>query len=114
SGWIILGAISLLVRGTFSWGWVVPRLAGLAVYLAVVFFVLRKPLRRIVADHVARHGGMRLDFAPYIVILLFVSAAITSNLGVFAIIRRFVIRVALPDDREFYTVRWVRAAPIAS
>src|SRR5262249_53011289 len=110
SGWIILGAISLLVRGTFSWGSVVPRLAGLALPLAVGFFVLRKPLRRIVADHVARHGGMRLDFAPYIVILLFVSAAITSNLGVFAIIGGFVIGVALHDDRRFVE-EWKRRVP---
>ena len=38
---------------------------------------------------------MRPAFVPYIVILLFVSAAITSNLGVFAIIGGFVIGVAL-------------------
>jgi len=112
SGWMILGAISLLVRGTFSWGWVLPRLGGLAVYLAVVFFVLRKPLRRIVADHLARHGGMRLDFAPYLVILLFVSAAITSNLGVFAIIGGFVIGGALHDDRRFVEEWKRRVSPI--
>src|SRR5262249_47427022 len=112
SGWIILGAISLLVRGTFSWGWAVPRLAGLAVYLAVVFFVLRKPLRRVVAEHVARHGGLRLSAVPYFVILLFVSAAITSNLGVFAIIGGFVIGVVLHDDRRFVEEWKRRVAPI--
>src|SRR6185369_6871115 len=101
SGWIVLGAISLLVKGAFSWGWVVPRLAGLAVYLALVFLVIRKPLRHAIADHLTRHGGMRPTFVPYIVILLFVSAAITSNLGVFAIIGGFVIGVAVHDDRRF-------------
>ena len=112
SGWIILGAISLLVRGTFSWGWAIPRVAGLVVYLALVFFVVRTPLRRIVADHLARHGSMQLTFAPYIVILLFVSAAITSNLGVFAIIGGFVIGVALHDDRQFVEEWKRRVSPI--
>src|SRR5438445_9437727 len=79
SGWIILGAISLLVKGAFSWGWVVPRVAGLLGYGALVFFVVSKPLRRAIADHLARHGGMRHTFVPYVVILLFASAAITSN-----------------------------------
>jgi len=112
SGWMILGAISLLVKGAFSWGWALPRVAGLAVYLAFVFFVLRKPLRRAIADHLARHGGMRLTAVPYVVILLFASAAITSNLGVFAIIGGFVIGVALHDDRHFVEEWKRRVSPI--
>jgi len=112
SGWIILGAISLLVKGAFSWGWAVPRVAGLAAYLALVFFVLRKPLRRAIADHLARHGEMRLTFVPYVVILLFASAAITSNLGVFAIIGGFVIGVAVHDDRQFVEEWKRRVSPI--
>ncbi len=112
SGWIILGAISLLVKGAFSWGWAVPRLAGLVAYLALVFFVIRKPLRRAIADHLARFGGMRLTFVPYMVILLFVSAAITSNLGVFAIIGGFVIGVAVHDNRQFVEEWKRRVSPI--
>jgi Kef-type K+ transport system membrane component KefB len=112
SGWIILGTISLLVKGAFSWGWAVPRIAGLAVYLALVFFVIRAPLRRAVADHLARYGGMRLTVVPYVVILLFVSAAITSNLGVSAIIGGFVIGVALHDDRRFVEEWKRRVSPI--
>jgi Kef-type K+ transport system membrane component KefB len=89
------------VKGAFSWGWVVPRVIGLAVDLALVFVVIRKPLRHAIADHFTRHGGMRPTFVPSIVILLFVSAAVTSNLGVFAIIGGFVIGVAIHDDRRF-------------
>ena len=85
---------------------------GLVVYLALVFFVVRAPLRRIVADRLARHGSMQLTFAPNIVILLFVSAAITSNLGVFAIIGGFVIGVALHDDRQFVEEWKHRVSPI--
>jgi Kef-type K+ transport system membrane component KefB len=112
SGWITLGAISLLVKGAFSWGWAIPRIAGLGLYLAFVFLVLRKPLRRVIAGHFARYGGMRPTFVPYIVILLFASAAITSNLGVFAIIGGFVIGVAVHDDRHFVEEWKRRVSPI--
>jgi Kef-type K+ transport system membrane component KefB len=44
--------------------------------------------------------------------LLFVSAAITSNLGVFAIIGGFVIGVALHDDRRFVEEWKRRVSPI--
>jgi Kef-type K+ transport system membrane component KefB len=112
SGWMILGAISLLVKGAFSWGWALPRVIGLAAYLVLVFFVVRKPLRRAIATHVARYGGLRLTAIPYIVIVLFISAAITSNLGVFAIIGGFVVGVALHDDRRFVEEWKRRVSPI--
>jgi len=114
SGWIILGAISLLVKGAFSWRWAVPRLIGLAAYLALVFLVLRTPLQRALANHIGRHGGLRLTAVPYVVTLLFISAAITSNLGVFAIIGGFVIGVGvvLHDDRRFVEEWKRRVSPI--
>jgi Kef-type K+ transport system membrane component KefB len=112
SGWIILGAISLLVKGAFSWGWAVPRIAGLVAYVAFVLLIARAPLRRAIERHFTRHGEMRPAFVPYIVILLFVSAAITSNLGVFAIIGGFVIGVALHDDRRFAEEWKRRVSPI--
>src|SRR4030095_13021116 len=71
SGWIILGAISLLVKGAFSWGWAIPRVAGLVAYLALVFFVIEKPLRRAIADHLARYGGEGAPFLPPRGVLLF-------------------------------------------
>jgi Kef-type K+ transport system membrane component KefB len=112
SGWMILGAISLLVKGAFSWGWAVPRVIGLAAYLVLVIFVVRKPLKRAIATHVARHGELRLTAIPYIVTLLFVSAAITSNLGIFGIIGGFVVGMALHDDRRFVEEWKRRISPI--
>lgn len=101
AGWLVLGAISMLVVGKFSLGWMLPRVGGLAVYLAVVFFVLRPVLHRILRKHLETQGGLQSAALPYLLLLLFVSAAITSNLGVFAIIGGFVIGVALHDNREF-------------
>jgi Kef-type K+ transport system membrane component KefB len=112
SGWMILGTIALLVKGEFSWGWIVPRVLGLLVYVTVVFLVLRKPLQRLVARHLMQHGGLRQTAVPYVVLLLFVSAAITSSLGIFAIIGGFVIGVALHDDRRFVEEWKRRVSPI--
>ena len=112
SGWMLLGAISLLVTGAFSWGWVLPRVIGLVVYLVLVFVVARAPLRRAIGRHMARHGGLASTAVPYVVILLLASAAITSNLGVFAIIGGFVVGVALHDDRRFVEEWRRRVSPI--
>ena len=112
SGWLILGAISLLVKGALSWSWALPRVAGLAIYLAVVFFVIRPILKRAIARHLDRYGGMRLSMVPYMLLLLFASAAVTSNLGVFAIIGGFVVGVALHDDRRFVEEWKRRVGPI--
>lgn len=112
SGWLILGAISLLVKGAFTWQWAIPRLVGLAAYLIAVFFVIRPLLKRVVARHLTRYGGMRMNLVPYILLLLFASATITSNLGVFAIVGGFVIGVALHDDRRFVEEWKKRVGPI--
>jgi len=112
SGWMILGAISLLVKGAFTWAWALPRLGGLAVYLGVVFFILRPLLQRAIARHLNRCGGMRLTLVPSLLLLIFASAAITSNLGVFAIIGGFVIGAALHDDRRFVEEWKRRVSPL--
>ena len=112
AGWMILGAISLLVKGGFSWGWVVPRVVGLAAYVTLVFLALRRPLQRAISGHMLRHGELRLSAVAAIVTLLFVSAVITSHLGVFAIIGGFMIGVALHDDRRFVEEWRRRVSPI--
>ncbi len=112
SGWLILGSIALLVQGRLTFGWAWPRVLGLAVYLAAVFWVVRPLLKRAVAAHLDRHGGLRIPAIALILILLFVSAVITSNLGVFAIIGGFVIGVALHDDRRFVAEWKTRVGPL--
>ena len=115
TGWLLLGVVSLIVRGAFSTSWVATRAAGLALYLALVFLVARPLAKRAVARHLAAHGG-RLSPAGIGLILigLFVSAAITSNLGVFAIIGGFVVGVMLHDDRAFVAEWKNKVAPMVN
>src|SRR5206468_2555466 len=108
TGWLLLGVVSLIVEGAFSGTWIATRAAGLAVYLAFVFLVARPLTRRAVAAHLARHGGRLQPAAIGLILIgLFVSAAVTSNLGVFAIIGGFVVGVMVHDDRAF-VAEWKR------
>lgn len=108
TGWLLLGVVSLVVKGALSAGWIAERVAGLAVYLALVFFVARPLARRAIGRHLARHDGKLQPGAIALILIgLFVSAAITSNLGVFAIIGGFVVGVMLHDDRAF-VAEWKR------
>jgi Kef-type K+ transport system membrane component KefB len=114
SGWLVLGAISMLVAGKFSLAWVLPRVGGLALFLAVVFLLLRPLLKRAIAGHLARHGSLQTTAVPWILLLLFICAAITSHLSVFAIIGGFVVGVALHDDREFVAQWKQRVGPLVT
>lgn len=112
SGWLLLGVVSLIVEGAFSARWIGTRALGLAVYLVVVFLVVRPLARRAVARHLAARGGNLSPAAIGLILIgLFTSAAITSNLGVFAIIGGFVVGVMLHDDRAFVGEWKARVAP---
>ncbi len=112
TGWLLLGAIALIVQGKLTFGWAAPRIAGLAVYLAVVFLVVRPWLKRRVAAHLDLSEALQPGAIAWILLLLFVSAAITSKLGVFAIIGGFIIGVALHDDRRFVQQWKERVGPL--
>jgi Kef-type K+ transport system membrane component KefB len=108
TGWMLLGAVSLIVEGAFSARWIALRAAGVAAYLAFIFAAARPLGKRAVARHLAAHDGKLTSGAIGVLfIVLFTSAAITSNLGVFAIIGGFVVGVALHDDRAF-VAEWKR------
>ncbi len=111
AGWLLLGVISLIVKEEFSAGWLGLRLGALALYLVVVFAVARPLIKRAVARHLERHGRLETRAVAWLIIVLFASAAITSNIGVFAIIGGFVIGAALHDDRRFVEEWRTRMSP---
>jgi K+:H+ antiporter len=112
AGWLILGAISLMVAGQFSLGWAAPRVVLLAAYLAVIFFGLRPVLKRAVASHLHRRGSLTTPAIGLILLLLFASGMVTSTLGVFAIIGGFIVGVTLHDDRRFVAEWKTRVGPL--
>lgn len=101
AGWLLLGVVSLIVRDEFSAPWFLGRVGLLALFVGAVFFVARPLLLRFVAGQMKRSRRLPTGTIAALLVVLFVSAAITSNLGVFAIIGGFVIGVAMHEDREF-------------
>lgn len=111
-GWLLLGSVSLVVAEQFSVGWAAQRVGLIGAYVVVVFFVVRPLLKKWLARDVARRGGLGLPTVALLLIVLFGSAAITSSLGVFAIIGGFVIGIALHDDRRFVALWKERVSPL--
>ncbi len=118
AGWLLLGVVSLLVREEFSAGWLGLRVLGLGIYLLVVFFLVKPVARKLLARQVLRSpdgkpGVLNANAIAWLLILLFASAAITSTLGVFAIIGGFTVGVALHQERAFVEAWRERVAPLA-
>lgn len=114
-GWLLLGGLSLVVRGGSAAGWVLPRVAGLAAYLALVLLAARPLLRRVIAGHLDRSGGaLTPPLVAIVLVALLASAALTSLLGVFAIIGGFCLGAALHDDRRFVAEWRSRVAPLVT
>ncbi|MHB1843524.1 MAG: cation:proton antiporter [Deltaproteobacteria bacterium] len=113
-GWLILGVISAIVSLQFEPGALMLRIAGLIAYLAAVFLVVRPLFKRALARHLDRSGYLRHTAISWVLIVLFLSAVISSSLGVFAIIGGFVIGVAVHDDRRFVSEWKARVAPLVN
>jgi Kef-type K+ transport system membrane component KefB len=77
-----------------------------------VFWLARPWLKRAVQGDLKRHCGLSSRGIGLILMVLFTSGAITSTLGIFAIIGGFVIGVALHEDRRFVHEWKTRVGPI--
>jgi len=113
-GWLLLGVVSLMISNQFSPSWLALRLLALAVYIGVVLFVVRPLLRRAIDKHIEKHGKLENSAIAWIIVALFVSATISSMIGVFAIIGGFVIGIALHEDRRFVEEWRNRVAPLVT
>jgi Kef-type K+ transport system membrane component KefB len=100
-GWLLLGVVSTIVTVGFAPGPFAVRVALLAAYLAVLFLIARRPLQHVVHARLARTGQLDGPTTALLLVAVFVSALITSKLGVFAIIGGFALGVALHKDRRF-------------
>jgi Kef-type K+ transport system membrane component KefB len=113
-GWLLLGGVAALVAGNFSLGHAAGRIGLVALFVAVVLWGVRPLLRRAVAAHLERRGRLGPGAIAWLLLAIFVSAAITSKLGVFAIIGGFVMGVALHEERRFVAEWKERIGPLVT
>ncbi|TCP56891.1 transporter (CPA2 family) [Tamaricihabitans halophyticus] len=111
-GWLLLGAVSMIVVGGLDAWWIITHLAGLAGYIALLYFVVRPLLNRYLSNVLRRDARLGSTAIPVVLVVLFGSAAISSNLNVFAIIGGFLLGVALHDNREFADQWRLRVSPL--
>ena len=111
AGWLILAAITMIVRAG-SMADAGGTLAGLAVYLVVMFGVARPLVARIAR----RHGtsfGRSIEGVATIVLLVVASAYATDALGVHALFGAFLAGVVMPRDAEAERVFSESVEPMA-
>lgn len=99
-GWVLLGAVSALVRGGFEWQAMLMMLASVVAFVVGVF-TLARALSGVL---IRRCDSSRSCWtAPLAVVVMFVllSAAATEALGVFSVFGPFVLGAALSPHREF-------------
>jgi Kef-type K+ transport system membrane component KefB len=100
-GWLLLGIVSSMIALDFDPVRFAVNLGVLLVYIAVVLLMLRPLVLPVLRRRLIREGRLDNLTIAVLLIVLFVSGAITSNLGVFAIIGGFIIGMALHEDRSF-------------
>lgn len=110
-GWLLVGAVSLLIAGNFSIGWVVIRGLGIAVLCGIAFYGLRPLARHYFTRREDRleHGGI-----SFVLVLLFGCAIATSLLGLHALIGGFILGVALHQHVPFVAAWKQRIGPLVN
>jgi len=106
-GWILLGAVSLLIAGNFSAGWICLRLAGLGAVIAAAIFIVRPALHRYLDRSLAGSDEIARPTLAAVLALVFGCALITSRLELHALIGGFILGVALHQHRPFVAA-WTR------
>ena len=113
-GWMLLGAVSLLITGSFSFGWVGLRLVGLGGIIVIAFLLVRPLLHRYFNAHLAENERLRHTGISAVLVLLFAFAIATSRLGLHALIGGFIFGVCLHQHRAFVGEWRTRIGPLVN
>lgn len=101
SGWIILALVTAIVRSTFDPTRMALMVAGVIVYGLVMFLVVRPLVGRWAKAQIARnHGEFSLNALATMLIMVFLSAAVTNLIGIFSIFGGFTMGAILFDQKE--------------
>jgi Kef-type K+ transport system membrane component KefB len=113
-GWLLLGAVTLLISGQFSLAWVGVRLAGLCAIGALAVYVLRPRLHRYFDRHLAAHGRLEHGGISLVLVLLFACALVTSRFGLHALMGGFILGIALHQHERFVAEWQARIGPLVT
>jgi len=113
-GWLLLGAVSLLISGSFSMGWVGLRVVGICTVGAIAFYLVRPLLHRYFDFHLRENDRLKHTGISTVLVLLFACALATSWLGLHALIGGFVLGVSLHQHKPFVAEWKTRIGPLVN
>lgn len=100
TGWCILAYIILLIRASDSPAPFLITLGGLAVFILVMIYGVRRYLRRFEAFF-REHGALSENLLALMIVLILLSALCTEWLGVHLIFGAFLLGAIMPKERKF-------------
>jgi len=99
-GWTVLAVVSAIVTAHFSWQATLARLGWLLLYVALSWLVVRRVLLVIVRRFDRGERSLPQDLMAILLVIVFSSAMLTSQLGIFAIFGGFMVGVLLHDQHD--------------
>jgi Kef-type K+ transport system membrane component KefB len=99
-GWIMLAVVTALSVATFDSGRFGLRVALVAAFVLLSIHVARPLLKRAVKASNPRDGRISANLLAGLLVVAFVAAMVTYQLGIFAIFGAFMMGVILFDERE--------------
>ncbi len=100
AGWLLLAAVSALTVAHFSAGEFALKVAMLAVYVGVCWWIVRPLAVKMIRRFGATATSLPLDLLGILLATAFVSGMATYRIGIFAIFGGFMMGVLLHDQRE--------------
>jgi Kef-type K+ transport system membrane component KefB len=113
-GWLLLGAVTLIISGDLSAGWIVIRVLGLTALVIAQVFLVRLLLKRFLQKHLKDHVRLRHTGISVVLVLMFLSALATSHLGLHPLIGGFTFGVILRDQHDFVAEWKTRIGPLTN
>ncbi len=108
--WLLLAVVVTIVRaGEFSN--LFYSILGIAIYLFVMFFILRPILKR-VFDYYAKNNYMSQNLVALLFLLLLISSYATEKLGLHSLFGAFIFGVTMPRVKTFIGVLVEKIEPL--
>ena len=99
-GWLLLALVTTLTVANFVAFDFATRVALVATFLLISWFVLRPLLKQVVRRSRPRQGRLSNNLLSVLLVAIFLSAMATYQLGIFAIFGGFMMGVILHDEHE--------------
>ena len=102
AGWTILAIAAAVVHSDFHVSHAVARIAAVALFCAIMLFIVRPLLKKWIRYTIREDGTEpSLTTVTVLMVVVLVAAAITNMIGIFSIFGAFLTGAIMHDEKEF-------------